>query len=84
MKTGTVMSPYPAHHPIETAGLRLSTEELDKLQEIHELINLMFRELPMRAQPINDPYAMSALPAVPYTHSYFSWGVSPYPGHPGF
>jgi hypothetical protein len=45
---------------------QLTSEERDKLQEIHELINLLLRELPATAQT---PTAMP-MPAVPYTYSF--------------
>ena len=58
----------------ETAG-QLSDEERDKLQEIHELINLMVRELPVMAQVTARPYSvppgMTAIPVVPYTYSMY-------------
>ncbi|HWP42592.1 MAG TPA: hypothetical protein VNO14_05115 [Blastocatellia bacterium] len=61
---------------IESLGLRISDEELEKLQEIHELINLLFRQLPITAQQAAGPTRMPALPAVPYTYSFFGfpWG----------
>lgn len=49
----------------EFVGQQLSAEERDKLQEIHELINLLLRELPVTAQ------AGSPVPAVPYSYSFF-------------
>jgi len=73
-------SPYQAPSPAEITGSQLSEEERDKLQEIHELINLMIRELPVMAQTTARSYTMPALPTVPYTYSFFQfpWGVIPF------
>jgi hypothetical protein len=63
---------------------QLSEEEFDKLQEIHELISLMLRELPLKPQSAAQLYFTSALPISPYTHTYRPWEMSPYLTPPGF
>ena len=82
----TAASRHPAQNPEDPTRMQLSEEDVEKLQEIHELINLMFRELPMRAQNGPPAYALPALPVVPYTHAYFQfpWGVAPFGTPPGF
>jgi hypothetical protein len=65
--TAYATSPYQMQNPSETGAPQLSPEERDKLQEIHELINLLLRELPVTAQARST--AMPILPAGPYTYS---------------
>jgi len=67
---------YPAPGPGEVMGTQLSEQDLDKLQEIHELINLLMRELPLMAQITAQSFVTPSLPAVPYTYSLFQspWG----------
>jgi hypothetical protein len=71
-------------NPNAMGGSQLSEEELERLQEIHELINLMLRELPVTAQGTARSYVMP--PTVPYTYSFyqFPWGRIPFLGPPGF
>ena len=73
-------SRVPAPRPEETTGLQLSDEERDKLQEIHELINLTMKELPVMAQITAQPYTIPSMPGVPYTYSLFQlpWSGLPY------
>lgn len=85
---------HQINHPSEMSNSQISPEEMDKLQEIHELINLLFAE--MTARPMQNaamPYAttgplsmMSTMPSAPYAHSMFqyAWGMSPYLRVPGF
>ena len=84
MSTSAAMSAYAAPQMLEMPSKQLAQEELDKLQEIHELINLMFRELPMRTPGQARNYFTPAPSAIPYTHAFFSWGLSPYAAPPGF
>jgi hypothetical protein len=72
--TAYAPSPYQTQNPSEMGSQQLTPEERDKLQEIHELINLLLRELPVTAQ--TRPAVMPILPAVPYTYSLvrFPWG----------
>jgi len=56
------------HSPNEPGAQQLPPEERDKLQEIHELINLLARELPVVAQAPSAAVPMPA--AVPYTYSF--------------
>ena len=67
---------YQVQNQTENVNMRLSEEELEKLQEIHELINLLIRQLPVTAQQAAGPQRMFGLPAVPYTYSFFGfpWG----------
>lgn len=77
-------SPYQAPGQNEINNNQLSEEELAKLQEIHELINLMFSEMPVRAQGTVQPFAMPMFPSVPYPQPFFAapWGSTPF--RPGF
>jgi hypothetical protein len=77
-------SRYPATNIYDPITSQLSEEELNKLQEIHELINLMLRELPVGTQNRAQPYFMPALPLSPYTHSLLHWRVPPYMAPSGF
>jgi hypothetical protein len=65
---------------------QLSEEELAKLQEIHELINLMFSEMPVRAQGTVQPFAMPIFSAAPYQQQFYPapWASAPFLGRPGF
>jgi hypothetical protein len=66
--TAYAPSPNQAQNPNELGAQQLSPEERDKLQEIHELINLLLRELPVTAQARSA--TMPILPAAPYTYSF--------------
>lgn len=65
--TAYAPSLYQTHNPSEFGAQQLTPEERDKLQEIHELINLLLREMPVTAQVRSA--AMPIVPAVPYTYS---------------
>jgi hypothetical protein len=65
--TAYAPSPYQTQNPNEFSAPQLSPEEREKLQEIHELINLLLREMPVTAQVRSA--AMPIVPAVPYTYS---------------
>ena len=75
---------YGAQATIEAARPSLSDEEREKLQEIHELINLMIRELPVMTQATARSYVMP--PQAQYAYAPFQapWGVSPYLPPRGF
>ena len=73
-----VASRYPMSHANDSTASQLSEEEFDKLQEIHELISLMLRELPLRPPSAAQVYFTAALPLSPYTHAYHPWERSPY------
>ena len=82
---------HQINHPNEMSNSQISPEEMDKLQEIHELINLLFAEMTTRPmQNAAMPYAttgmMPAMPSAPYAHSMiqYAWGMSPYLRVPGF
>jgi len=66
--TAYAPSPNQAQNPSDLGAQQLAPEERDKLQEIHELINLLLRELPVTAQARSA--AMPILPAAPYTYSF--------------
>ncbi len=66
--TAYAPSAYQAQSSSELGAQQLPPEERDKLQEIHELINLLVRELPVTAQARSA--AMPILPAAPYTYSF--------------
>jgi hypothetical protein len=55
-------------HPVQ-----LSDEDREKLTEIHELINLLAKELTKLSQSAAGQYGLPipAAPAVPYTYSFF-------------
>lgn len=65
--TAFAPSPYQTQNASELGAQQLPPEELDKLQEIHELINLLLREMPVTAQVRSA--AMPIVPAVPYSYS---------------
>ena len=75
---------YQMPNPNEPIASQLSEEDFDKLQEIHELINLMLKEMPARPQTTAQPYFTSALPISPYTHAYLPWRAATYLTPPGF
>jgi len=68
----------------EPIASRLSEEDFDKLQEIHELISLMLKEMPAGPQTAARPFFTPALPISPYTHAYLPWGAPTYLTPPGF
>jgi hypothetical protein len=80
-------SPIQQQASPEPTGPRLSDEDRDKLQEIHELINRMLGELQVMAQPSTQPAQQYLTPAlgltplspVPYTYSVLPvpWGGIP-------
>jgi hypothetical protein len=79
-------SQYQSGRAGETPARALDDQERDKLQEIHDLINLILKELPVAAQSSPQPY-MSA--ASPYLYpllqmSWRSWGGLPFVGPAGF
>jgi len=82
---------YQINNPIDMTSSQIPQEDMEKLQEIHELINLLLTELTARSsQSAATPYAttgmMPAMPSAPYTHSLFqyAWGMSPYLRMPGY
>jgi len=68
-------SHYVAQTQKEVPAPRLTQEELDKLQEIHELINLMLKELPVLPDAARS-YAVSLAQTLPYAYSGYPlrWG----------
>jgi len=67
----------------EIAAAKLTQEELDKLQEIHELINLMLKELTVLPNAAGS-YAVSLAQAFPYAYSVYPtpWGNLTRPASP--
>ena len=65
--TAYAPSPYQTQNVSELGAQQLPPEERDKLQEIHELINILLREMPVTAQV--QTAAMPIVPAVPYSYS---------------
>jgi hypothetical protein len=68
--TAYAPSPYQPQSPVDVAQ-QLSAEERDKLQEIHELINLLLRELPVTAHARSA--SIPIIPAAPYTYSFLKF-----------
>ena len=66
----TATSRHPAPGVNEPAGLQLSEEDLEKLQEIHELINLIHRELPVATRSAGMAFAPPMLQVTPYTQPF--------------
>ncbi|HKV41981.1 MAG TPA: hypothetical protein VJX67_22445 [Blastocatellia bacterium] len=64
----------------EVASPRLSDEELGKLQEIHELVNLLMKELPAMPHAVASSYDIPMAQTTPYTYSFFQmpWGRLPF------
>jgi hypothetical protein len=82
---------YQTNKPNEMNSSQIPQEDMEKLQEIHELISLLFTELTTRSpQSVAMPYTttgmMPTIPSAPYTHSLFhyAWGMAPYLRTPGF
>lgn len=69
-------SHYDAQSQKETSAPQLTQEDLDKLQEIHELINLMLKELPVLPNTAGS-YAVSLAQTFPYPYSLYllPWGT---------
>jgi hypothetical protein len=66
--TAYATSKNQAQNPSDLSAQQLTPEERERLQEIHELINLLLRELPVTAQARS--VAMPIIPAAPYTYSF--------------
>lgn len=80
----------PAQQQINNSS-EISIEGMEKLQEIHELINLMFEKMTSKIQEgVNSSYLAAGMihtmPPTTYGHSMFqySWGMSPYMRLPRF
>jgi len=82
----TATSRYPATGVNESMGSQLSDEDLEKLQEIHELINLIYRELPVAARGAGAAYAPPMLQAAPYAQPFlqFQWDAQQFMTPHGF
>src|SRR5262245_39601159 len=92
-KTMTFAAPaqYQPDNLNELNRSQISREDMEKLQEIHELINLLFTELTARspqsaAMPYTTSGMMPAMPSAPYTQPLFqyAWEMAPYLKPPGF
>jgi hypothetical protein len=81
---------YQTNNTNEVNSSQVPQEDMEKLQAIHELINLLFTELMTRSpQSLAMPYTTGitpTTPSAPYTHSMFhyAWGMAPYLRTPGF
>ena len=69
--TAIAPSPYQTQTSSELGAQQLPPAERDKLQEIHELINLLLRAFPVTAE--NRTATMPILPAAPYTYSLLNF-----------
>ena len=69
--SATALNPAPS--AAEAATLALSEEDLNRLQEIHELVNLLMKELPLMAQASANS---AAPPSSAYAYSFVQtpWG----------
>ena len=68
--TAYAPTPNQVQNLSEHAAQQLPPEERDKLQEIHELINLLLREMAVTAQA--RPAAVPIVPA-PYAYSFLTF-----------
>jgi hypothetical protein len=79
---------YQTNNPNEMNNSQILQKDMEKLQEIHELINLLFTELTTRTQQsVAMPYTTTGtMPPTPYTHSLcpYTWVMAPYLRTPGF
>jgi len=82
---------YQTNNPNEMNNSQIPQKDMEKLQEIHELINLLFTELTTRSQqsvamPYTTTGTMPSMPPTPYTHSLFpyTWVMAPYLRTHGF
>jgi len=82
---------YQTNNPNEMNSSQIPQEDMEKLQAIHELINLLFTEITTTSpQSVAMPYAttgtMPSMPLTPYTHSLFpyTWVMAPYLRTHGF
>jgi hypothetical protein len=64
---------YPMSVQAEAAVPQLSEQDLEKLQEIHELLNLLMREITALTPITAGLRSRSAVPAVPYTYSFLQF-----------
>lgn len=77
----------PSHYETSTqkeaAVSKLTQEEIDKLQEIHELINLMLKELAVLPNTAGS-YAVSVAQTLPFRYPVYPlpWGVRTSIGSP--
>ena len=73
---------YQTNNPNEMNNSQITQKDMEKLQEIHELINLLFTELTTRSpQSVAMPYTTTGtMPSTPYTHSpfHYAWVMAPY------
>jgi hypothetical protein len=61
------------------SGVQLTDEHLQTLQEIHDLINLLLKEIPTTTQATTRSFA---IPSAPYMYPLFQipWGRLPFGG----
>src|SRR5262245_18277016 len=82
---------YQANKPNEMNSSQITTDDMEELQEIHELTNLLFTGLITRspqsvAMSFTTTGMLPTMTSAPYTHSLYryAWGMSPYLRTPGF
>ena len=70
---------YAGFGQAEPQPVQLSDEDRRKLVEIHELINLLAKELTRLSQSSAGQYGLpvAAAPPVPYTYSFFQMPYGP-------
>lgn len=76
-------TPSSAFGQAERPAAPLSDEDRKKLAEIHELINLLAKELTKVSQSAVGQYGLApAQPVVPYSYSFFQvpYGPDPFAG----
>jgi hypothetical protein len=72
-------SQYPMQGAGENASVKPSVEELDKLQEIHELINLMLRDIPVISHATARSYPIPTAMTIPYSAMPYAWSLQQLP-----
>ncbi|MGH9823122.1 MAG: hypothetical protein ACREDR_07725 [Blastocatellia bacterium] len=79
-------SQYHGQGTVEMPAPQMSGEDLQKLQEIHELINLLLEQLPAVPQTAAASYPVHMAQPVPYTYSHYQlpWGRTPFVDPHGF
>ena len=84
VKDNTMSAFAPQQYRMQGAGEipspQPSEEDLEKLQEIHELINLMVRDIPAIPHATAPAYVIPAAATAPYAWSFHQlpWNTVPY------
>jgi hypothetical protein len=74
--SASATSPSQVQNQVDAVSAQLSAEDLDKLQEIHELINLIAAQASMTSQTMPNTYGVPMASPLPYTYSFYQlpWG----------